>query len=376
MKIGILRVEKVNEIFIKIINLHNTGMRVDFTDPEKFNEYFYLHGYHYILAVDSDFSLCLCTLNIYDELIPLVCNLAPYDRYYDKCAFVIHPYLFGVIYANLKINGMTRTYVSFDNGKNFNPMKLDRTRSKCHEQNCWIELDLKCSTDLTQNNFPERWIVKFQGTYHRKGTISRHSFISFDGGRIWKMLDLRIEKVIFQNGGWLLVAIEKWANMIWYSYDEARTWYKETIWDAPFIDIIQGAYIKHDIIAVINYNKLSKSRRCREDDFENWYVPRLHGNCYQGEEVFYLKKKPSAMCVDNRTEILSTIKPCPCSIEDFPWYPNFIIKFFQSNFNKHSDPLLLKYEQISTRNTPLIRELDMSMEMRPFNKIPQFLLLY
>ncbi|KII63552.1 hypothetical protein RF11_16359 [Thelohanellus kitauei] len=64
-------------------------------------------------------------------------------------------------------------------------------------------------------------------------------------------------------------------------------------------------------------------RTCHSDDFEIWYERRYFGKCFRGKEVSYVKKKPLAMCIDNRTVILPTIKPCPCSIEDFNCKPNY-----------------------------------------------------
>ncbi|KII72855.1 Prolow-density lipoprotein receptor-related protein 1 [Thelohanellus kitauei] len=59
------------------------------------------------------------------------------------------------------------------------------------------------------------------------------------------------------------------------------------------------------------------NRTCGSDEFETVYVPRYFWRCFEGKEISYLQKKPSSICIDNRSEILPIIKPCPCSLEDF-----------------------------------------------------------
>ncbi|KII68274.1 Vacuolar protein sorting/targeting protein 10 [Thelohanellus kitauei] len=129
-------------------------------------------------------------------------------------------------------------------------------------------------------------------------------------------------------------------NRIIYSYDEGSHWYKKNISADNFIDIIPLETPKNRAIAAINYDvhndictfflfdfsrvisnlDIMSERTCRVDDFEAWYVPRFNGNCFQGHEVSYLKKKPFAMCVDAEKLIIPTMKSCPCSFEDFEWY--------------------------------------------------------
>ncbi|KII60370.1 hypothetical protein RF11_04279 [Thelohanellus kitauei] len=69
-------------------------------------------------------------------------------------------------------------------------------------------------------------------------------------------------------------------------------------------------------------------RTCDNDDFESVYVRRYSGTCYQGKDVYFLKKKRLAMCFDYRTFVVSTNTSCPCSLEDFDWYHHI----------KHSKP--------------------------------------
>ncbi|KII72035.1 Vacuolar protein sorting/targeting protein 10 [Thelohanellus kitauei] len=78
-------------------------------------------------------------------------------------------------------------------------------------------------------------------------------------------------------------------------------------------------FILMDFTHLISNWHLMIDRACQIDDYDTWYVPRHNENCYQGQEIAYLRKKPSARCVDNRTIHKFTNQTCSCSIDDFPW---------------------------------------------------------
>ncbi|KII72850.1 Vacuolar protein sorting/targeting protein 10 [Thelohanellus kitauei] len=327
-KIGILHLDKSDHNTIKIIHIHRSEMSGLLASLNRYKEYFYYHGNHYLLAGTSA-SLCLCTINRYSELVRLVCNLRKYTEYDGKCSFVVNPHLPGIIYANLNKNKRgTRTYVSFDNGKNFIPLKFKS--NKCHTHKCGVELDIKCSFYDTNYHFPEKWIVTFDGKIHSKGFASRHIFISFDGGKNWKILSSRIENLTILNGGGLLYGIERNTHKIWYSFNEGLTWYKNNVSTHDVIAIKPFDSPRNRIVAVINYNGNFKTSSlylynfssiinltCQRDDYETWYIQRYFRNCFQGQEISYFKKKHSSICFDNRSQVLPTIKQCHCSLEDF-----------------------------------------------------------
>ncbi|KII63538.1 Vacuolar protein sorting/targeting protein 10 [Thelohanellus kitauei] len=233
----------------------------------------------------------------------------------------------------------TRTYVSLNNGNNFVPLEFNDEDPECDLNKCRVELHLKCSIEFIRNSFPGYRTVQIEGTFYKNDVKSSHTFISLNGGQSWKMLDTRIEKVTIVNNGELIVALDKTNGKIWYSYNEGVQWKKEKLNAYNCLDIILLQSPINHVIAGINYNEkkniytifLLKYKRatsmgyvitdkiCEGNDFENWYVPRYHGNCFQGEEIYYLQKKHYAMCYDDRSSSQPTTNPCPCSIEDFPW---------------------------------------------------------
>ncbi|KII75163.1 VPS10 domain-containing receptor SorCS2 [Thelohanellus kitauei] len=354
MILGIWPIPDSKEITTKIIRHKYLYVRPEFTIFNNLRLYSFVHGNHYILAGNNATTICLCALNKKDQLVSLACNLSIYDKQDEKCSYVINPHLFGVIYVNLKDkDSKIRTYISLNNGKNFRPFKLEDESSKCQNSDCHVELDLKCSSDYIKNNFPEKWIVIFRGTYQREGVYRRHTFLSFDGGRTWKILDFNIDKLLVLNHGGLLLAAESKTGIIWYSYDDGLNWYSKNLRAYNFIVMKPLEYPNNLIVAAINYQQqknidssffinfssvisslyLITDSSCQNDDFEAWHTPRYYGSCFQGQILSYLKKKSTALCVDNRNFILPSIQTCPCSLEDFQWYhrinlsePNYYFK--------------------------------------------------
>ncbi|KII60372.1 Vacuolar protein sorting/targeting protein 10 [Thelohanellus kitauei] len=313
------------------------GARADMTIFKKVRNYFYLHGNLYVYVRKYKDNLCLYTFNKYDQMIKLICHLATYD---DKCSFVTNPHIPNVIYANFKLNrGETQSYISVDNGKNFEPIKFKDRHSSGVGNNVRIEFDLECRDDYIQSNFPEKFIIIFKGSFHTKGSTTRHIFISVDDGLNWNILGSRIEKLILMNRGGIMLGIEYNIHRFWYSYDYGFHWMSKSTDMNNLVDIIAMEFPNNPIIAAFNYDKLKniytlylfsfshlmsrifimKDRTCQINDFEHIYVSRYSGTCYQGQQVYNLKKKRSSMCVDNRKFVPPHTKPCPCSIEDFDW---------------------------------------------------------
>ncbi|KII62267.1 Sortilin [Thelohanellus kitauei] len=223
---------------------------------------------------------------------------------------------------------------------------FDNKNSDCDQRICGVEFELICSTDMIKSNFPEKWILKFQGKFYGKRSVSHRTFVSFDGGKIWKMLDSRIHKSIILNRGGLIIGTESTHSRIFVSYHEGSEWYKDHNGADNFIYIVPLEFPDNRVVAAINYDRYI----VQGDDFENWYIPRYHGNCFQGHQISYLKKKPFDMCFDNRTFILPTMNECTCSIEDFHWYGHFDHsepKYYYIDNFCISDPLTNQTPQVN-----------------------------
>ncbi|KII64384.1 Sortilin [Thelohanellus kitauei] len=210
-------------------------------------------------------------------------------------------------------------------------------------------MDLVCSNDIINNNFPEKWIAIFQGTYHRKGHSSRHTFISFNGGKSWKMFYTQIEHLVVLNHGGLVFGMATKPGRIMYSYNEGKDWRTKKLGENNVTDIQTLESPGNLAITTINYKTrtntyylflfnfspvfsiltLMLGHKCQINDFKTWEVYRYFRNCFQGHQISYLKKKRSVICVDNRTSVQPDIKTCPCYLEDFQCKPNY---YYKDNF--------------------------------------------
>ncbi|KII67095.1 hypothetical protein RF11_00450 [Thelohanellus kitauei] len=258
--IGISRREKDKDITTKIKNFNQLGMRTDLTIFSDYRTYFYAHGNFYILVWKNISLLCLYTFDANDQLNELICDLYIYDGNDERCPIVIDPRSVGVIYANLKVNEeIARTYISFDNGKNFSPVEKEDHGCKCRQKNCLIELELRCSNDFITNHFPAESIKIFQGNDHKaKHYGSFYNFVLFNRGKSWNKFYLDIENLTIFNNGGLLLGKGGFTGQIMYSFDQGRNWYKEGIILNDIIGIIPLEARNNQLFAVIDYNREEK----------------------------------------------------------------------------------------------------------------------
>ncbi|KII64387.1 hypothetical protein RF11_08353 [Thelohanellus kitauei] len=301
-QLRIINLDKSTDNLMTVIDARDSGYKFDSTLIKKYKEGFFSHGNLYFLAWNRELQLCLCTTNHEDKLIPLVCDIHLYNEHTGKCSFIVHPHLYGVIFANLNINHTkVRSFVSFDNGKYFKPLEFIKKSPNGDNLTTSVEFDLTCTSDYIRNHFPRKEIVQFYATYHVGSISGRHIFVSYNGGKNWMKQDSRIAKLMILDGS-LRLAVEKNIGYIWYSYERNNSHFIR-IGFKYIIDIIQ----------------LKSTNHLASDDYETWYVPRFYGECFQGNIVSYLKKKPFAKCHDRRTSVLPTIESCPCSILDLHW---------------------------------------------------------
>ncbi|KII62208.1 hypothetical protein RF11_00433 [Thelohanellus kitauei] len=247
-----------------------------------------MHGNFYILVWKSLTDLCLYTFDALDQIMELICNLSIYDLNEEKCPVVKDPHSPGVIYANLKIGErMARTYVSFDNGKKFDPIRIEGQTSTCCNRNSFLEFDLICSNDLIKSNFPEKSIVIFRQKSRRSivGT-SDNIIYSINGGNSWKMVKQPIENLIIFNDNLFMFGTENWTGKIWYSYDQSKQWHSKRIGAHDVIDIIPIQFSYNSRYAAIDYYDNTRPCTFYIIDFSNSV-----GRFFHNDRTLYNFKK-------------------------------------------------------------------------------------
>ncbi|KII63550.1 VPS10 domain-containing receptor SorCS3 [Thelohanellus kitauei] len=306
-----------------------------------FRKYFFIHGNLYTYGWKNESTLCLWMMNKYDRLISLNCDLSVQDTRDDKCPFIINPHIPCFIYANFKVdNDRTLTFTSRDCGKHFFALEFKPKGLQCTLNNCKLKFDLSCADDFITKNFPEKYIIQFGGTLHNRAVEKHQTCLSFDGGENYMILNYEIKNAVILNRRSIIFVTKNMSGKVWFSYNEGQNWYGKSSLLHNLIELIPIELPNHPIMAAVNFNshenyyivsqfnfsnligvfKLMTERTCQDEDFEIFYAYSRFGKCFQGQEISYLKKKRPAMCFDNRTEVVSIIKQCPCSITDFHWY--------------------------------------------------------
>ncbi|KII63549.1 hypothetical protein RF11_16356 [Thelohanellus kitauei] len=268
MILGIWHHENGNNITTKLFHQSRFGARADMTHSSNFKKYFFLHGNLYTYGLNNKSTLCLYTINKYDYLVRLICNLSKYDTLVDKCPFVINPHLPGVIYVNLMEDDLkTWTYISVDHGKHFSLFELTSKSREFCDNKCRIELDLPCGNGFINNNFPEKWIAKFNGTLEKDMSLSHHTFISYDGGLALKIFNQKIRNLVILNREGVILGTQSMDSQIVYSYDLGFTWESKYIDLNNLIEWIPIEVPKYLVITAINFNAIEDTYSVYTFDF-------------------------------------------------------------------------------------------------------------
>ena len=179
-------------------------------------------------------------------------------------------------------------------------------------------------------------------------------FVSKNGGLSWKMV--KQGNYIFEmldNGSLLVIANRNYrTTSLEYSFDAGTTWHRLKYTDSPLKVLSLTTKNTHElqklIIDVANpkgYKNKSRvisldfsnlhERKCVHDkenldqsDYEE-FIPHMadDDNCYLGQELVILRKKPSRECFNKEKFAMSEIrKLCPCKESDYHCDFGFILE--------------------------------------------------
>ncbi|KAL4867861.1 hypothetical protein BDV12DRAFT_111518 [Aspergillus spectabilis] len=226
--------------------------------------------------------------------------------------------------------------ISFDDGRTFQPLKVDGEILHLHSVNSDTNLGRVFSS-------PAPGLVMGIGnTGNRLGDYSDGNlYISDDAGLTWRLALKGPHKYEFGDQGAVLVAIsdEGKVKKIEYSLDHGKEWksvdlpheidtetYGTTVTTTPdstSLKFILVGYSKEDyFVYTIDFNDLHE-RKCEEDDFDTHWPARLDENgdpdCLMGHKQFFRRRKANADCfvAEAFNSSMSVFEPCKCTTEDF-----------------------------------------------------------
>ncbi|KII68828.1 VPS10 domain-containing receptor SorCS1 [Thelohanellus kitauei] len=299
--------------------------------PIKFVDQFIdIHGQFYIVATDFMQHTCLFTSSDRSSyFVSVTCDLA--KRTFYNCPILIHPNLPGVIFANINHHSEeTHTHISTNDGLTFQQIKIDNRKSVCVDGFCDTLMNLPCEY-ISTDHFVKEWFITIS-EHHNLG-YDEH-IVSYNGGKTFKVFPHSEMDIKSINGGGITVGFAIISCKIIYSFDEGKTYYNLTISDKPEIIYKAMTIGKNEnerifiygrdrdatslFVTHIDFTYMFK-RPCDKTDYTPWTLSRSRGTCFQGQEVFYWKKKINSMCIDTHAASMNFTKPCPCYIEDFQW---------------------------------------------------------
>ncbi|PGG97749.1 hypothetical protein AJ79_09101 [Helicocarpus griseus UAMH5409] len=255
--------------------------------------------------------------------------------------------------------------ISFDDGKNFRPLKAGKE-----------DLHLHSVTDLSEGSgagSPSNLVVGTwkMGDYsngrvfssrapglvmgvgntggHLKDYDDGDLYVSNDAGATWsKALD-KSHKYEFGDQGSVLVAVsdEERTNKISYSFNHGKKWKEaslpddikirakvlKTAHDSTSLKFLLVGHSKKDsnmehYVVSIDFTEM-EGRTCGKDDVERWPA-RLNEDkeptCLMGHKQFYRRRKADADCFVKKIfeAPAPEFEPCKCTEKDFECDANFI----------------------------------------------------
>ncbi|KAL4802632.1 hypothetical protein BDV18DRAFT_147042 [Aspergillus unguis] len=228
------------------------------------------------------------------------------------------------------------TQISFDDGRTFQPLKIDGERLHLHS--------LYSETNIGRVfSSPAPGLVMGVGNTgnHLKERSDGDLYVSDDAGLTWRLALKGPHKYEFGDQGAVLMAISEKNTVkeIEYSLDHGKEW--KTV-DLPHdLDnevfptmlittpdstslkfIIIGHSKKGPIVYAIDFGGLHE-RKCEDEDFDDHWPARLDENgdpdCLMGHKQFFRRRKANADCfvAEAFNSSMSKFEPCKCTAEDF-----------------------------------------------------------
>ncbi|KII68761.1 hypothetical protein RF11_12035 [Thelohanellus kitauei] len=200
------------------------------SNVEQYND---VHRHYYIVVTDIDGARCLFTSIKTSYFVRVVCYLHNSE---DECYIMIHPTLPGVILSNLYYkNHYLKTYISMNNRKSFDIIKYKDKNGNSVDSLFEHKLKLECKHS-NMEYFPNEWMIKLKTL----GDKLTH-FLTFDGGKNWRIIPFLSLWVKTLNGGGIIVGFDTKTNEMVYSFDEGITYYHISIFEQD--DIILDTQI-------------------------------------------------------------------------------------------------------------------------------------
>uniref|UniRef100_A0AAY4A350 VPS10 domain-containing receptor SorCS2 n=1 Tax=Denticeps clupeoides TaxID=299321 RepID=A0AAY4A350_9TELE len=212
----------------------------------------------------------------------------------------------GVFLANQKVDGKVTTLITYNKGRDWEPLNpptndMNGKPVNCKPPECQLHLHL-------------RWADNpyVSGTVHTKD--SAPGLIMGAASRLVKQNDLLPLLVFSIDEGWT------WST---HSFTNTSVFVDGLLsepGDETLVMTVFGhiSYRSDWELVKVDFRQ-SFPRQCTEADYDSWKLTDLQGEkCIMGQERSYRKRKESALCIKGKSYTSALMsKPCQCTEKDF-----------------------------------------------------------
>uniref|UniRef100_A0A3B4GYX7 VPS10 domain-containing receptor SorCS2 n=1 Tax=Pundamilia nyererei TaxID=303518 RepID=A0A3B4GYX7_9CICH len=253
----------------------------------------------------------------------------------------------GVFLANQKIDGRVATVITYNKGRDWEPLAPPTTDMNgkpvsCKAPDCHLHLHLRWAdnpyvsgTVHTKDSAPG--LIMGAGNLGSKLVeYKEEMYISSDCGKTWRQVFEEEHHILYLDHGGVIVAIKDTSiplKILKFSIDEGRTWNIHNFTSTSvFVDGLLSEPGDETLVMTvfghISYRsdwelvkvdfRQSFPRQCTESDYDSWQFTDQKEKCVMGQERTFRKRKDTAFCIKGKSYTSAlTNKPCQCTEKDY-----------------------------------------------------------
>ncbi|XP_051756967.1 VPS10 domain-containing receptor SorCS2 isoform X2 [Ctenopharyngodon idella] len=254
----------------------------------------------------------------------------------------------GVFLANQKVDGKVMTLITYNKGRDWEPLAPPTTDMNgkpvnCKQPDCHLHLHLRWAdspyvsgTVHTKDSAPGL-IMGAGNLGSQLVEYKEEMYITSDCGKTWRQVFEEEHHILYLDHGGVIVAIKDTSiplKILKFSIDEGQTWSIHNFTSTSvFVDGLLSEPGDETLVMTvfghISYRsdwelvkvdfRQSFPRQCTEADYDSWKLTDLQGEkCIMGQERMYRRRKESSLCIKGKSYTSAlTAKPCQCSEKDF-----------------------------------------------------------
>uniref|UniRef100_A0A8K9XR60 VPS10 domain-containing receptor SorCS2 n=1 Tax=Oncorhynchus mykiss TaxID=8022 RepID=A0A8K9XR60_ONCMY len=240
----------------------------------------------------------------------------------------------GVFLANQKVDGKVTTLITYNKGRDWEPLAPPTTDMNgkpvtCQSPDCHLHLHLRWAdnpyvsgTVHTKDSAPGL-IMGAGNLGSQLVEYKEEMYITSDCGKTWRQVFEEEHHILYLDHGGVIVAHFTGRTWIIHNFTSTSVFVDGLLsepGDETLVMTVFGhiSYRSDWELVKVDFRQ-SFPRQCTEADYDSWKLTDLKGEkCIMGQERSFRKRKDTAFCIKGKsyTSALTT-KTCQCSETDF-----------------------------------------------------------